>query len=60
MAKTKKPAAKTSEPKSEMRTSRAYWLFKTEPEEHSWDMQKARGRKGAVSGNAVVAVPSST
>lgn len=46
MAKTKKPAAKTSEPKSEMRTSRAYWLFKTEPEEHSWDMQKARGRKG--------------
>ena len=24
----------------------AYWLFKTEPEEHSWEMQKARGRKG--------------
>jgi predicted RNA-binding protein with PUA-like domain len=24
----------------------AYWLFKTEPDEHSWDMQKARGQKG--------------
>jgi predicted RNA-binding protein with PUA-like domain len=24
----------------------SYWLFKTEPEEHSWDMQKARGQKG--------------
>jgi predicted RNA-binding protein with PUA-like domain len=24
----------------------AYWLFKTEPEEHSWQMQKARGKKG--------------
>jgi predicted RNA-binding protein with PUA-like domain len=28
------------------KASPAYWLFKTEPEEHSWDMQKARGRKG--------------
>jgi predicted RNA-binding protein with PUA-like domain len=24
----------------------AYWLFKTEADEHSWDMQKARGKKG--------------
>jgi predicted RNA-binding protein with PUA-like domain len=24
----------------------ACWLFKTEPEEHSWEMQKARGAKG--------------
>jgi len=24
----------------------SYWLFKTEAEEHSWDMQKARGKKG--------------
>ncbi|HSC18588.1 MAG TPA: EVE domain-containing protein [Rhizomicrobium sp.] len=23
-----------------------YWLFKTEPEEFSWEMQKARGAKG--------------
>jgi predicted RNA-binding protein with PUA-like domain len=27
-------------------TGPAYWLFKTEPEEHSWEMQKARGKKG--------------
>ena len=24
----------------------ACWLFKTEPEEHSWEMQKERGAKG--------------
>jgi len=24
----------------------AYWLFKTEAETHSWDMQKKRGAKG--------------
>lgn len=24
----------------------AYWLFKTEPESFSWEMQKARGAKG--------------
>jgi predicted RNA-binding protein with PUA-like domain len=24
----------------------SYWLFKTEPDEHSWEMQKARGKKG--------------
>jgi predicted RNA-binding protein with PUA-like domain len=24
----------------------AYWLFKTEAEEHSWEMQKSRGKKG--------------
>src|SRR5262245_28232135 len=24
----------------------SYWLFKTEPEEHSWETQKARGKKG--------------
>jgi predicted RNA-binding protein with PUA-like domain len=24
----------------------AYWLFKTEPETFSWEMQKARGSKG--------------
>lgn len=24
----------------------AYWLFKSEPSSHSWEMQKARGRKG--------------
>ena len=24
----------------------SYWLFKTEPDEHSWEMQKSRGKKG--------------
>jgi predicted RNA-binding protein with PUA-like domain len=24
----------------------AYWLFKSEPDSHSWEMQKARGKKG--------------
>jgi len=24
----------------------AYWLFKTEPDAHSWEMQKSRGKKG--------------
>ena len=24
----------------------SYWLFKTEAEEHSWEMQKSRGAKG--------------
>jgi predicted RNA-binding protein with PUA-like domain len=28
------------------RSGPAYWLFKTEPEEHSWEMQKQRGAKG--------------
>jgi predicted RNA-binding protein with PUA-like domain len=28
------------------KSSPSYWLFKTEPEEHSWKMQKARGKKG--------------
>jgi predicted RNA-binding protein with PUA-like domain len=30
----------------EARTGTAYWLFKTEPDAHSWETQKARGRKG--------------
>ena len=40
MAKSKKSA------KSEPSSGPAYWLFKTEPDEHSWEMQKARGKKG--------------
>jgi predicted RNA-binding protein with PUA-like domain len=24
----------------------AYWLFKSEPDSHSWEMQKSRGKKG--------------
>lgn len=41
-AKEKKPKAQPAEP----RDGPAYWLFKTEPDEHSWEMQKSRGRKG--------------
>src|SRR4029079_6847603 len=43
--KAKVSAAKrTAEPPP--KSGPAYWLFKTEPEEHSWEMQKARGAKG--------------
>jgi predicted RNA-binding protein with PUA-like domain len=27
-------------------SQRSFWLFKTEPSTHSWEMQKARGKKG--------------
>jgi predicted RNA-binding protein with PUA-like domain len=40
-----KPKKKTSA-STERPAGPAYWLFKTEPEEHSWEMQKARGKKG--------------
>jgi predicted RNA-binding protein with PUA-like domain len=53
MPKTSTPKAKKAKPspgaagKSERPSSGpAYWLFKTEPDEHSWKMQKARGKKG--------------
>jgi predicted RNA-binding protein with PUA-like domain len=36
------PGGATQTPKS----GPSYWLFKTEPDEHSWEMQKARGKKG--------------
>jgi predicted RNA-binding protein with PUA-like domain len=39
-------AAKSGGGKPEGPTGPSYWLFKTEPEEHSWDMQRARGAKG--------------
>ena len=41
-AKTKSTASAPAP----QRSGPAYWLFKTEPEEHSWEMQKARGKKG--------------
>ncbi len=31
---------------SPARSGPAYWLFKTEAEEHSWEKQKSRGAKG--------------
>jgi predicted RNA-binding protein with PUA-like domain len=39
----RKAEARTEEP---ARSGPAYWLFKTEADEHSWEMQKARGKKG--------------
>ena len=47
-----KGASKPSKPKKAAPASTrkpdgtAYWLFKTEPDEHSWEMQKTRGKKG--------------
>ena len=48
---SKKPRSKEKSQSSGAEPSRdqsgpSYWLFKTEPEEHSWEMQKAKGRKG--------------
>ena len=37
------PGAKPSPPP---KSGPSYWLFKTEPETHSWERQKAKGRKG--------------
>lgn len=47
MPKKTKALSDSSSVKPSPRASMpSYWLFKTEAEEHSWDMQKARGRKG--------------
>jgi predicted RNA-binding protein with PUA-like domain len=43
--KAKKPSSSGGGASRE-RSGPAYWLFKTEPDEHSWEMQKARGKKG--------------
>jgi predicted RNA-binding protein with PUA-like domain len=54
-AKAKKAAAskpeaakprKAAAGKLEQRTGPAYWLFKTEPDAHSWETQRSRGQKG--------------
>jgi predicted RNA-binding protein with PUA-like domain len=44
--KAKAPSAAAIAEPSPAKSGPSYWLFKTEPEEHSWEMQKARGRKG--------------
>jgi predicted RNA-binding protein with PUA-like domain len=44
--KTKASSGSSRSEPSRDKSGTAYWLFKTEPEEHSWEMQKARGRKG--------------
>ena len=44
--KTKTFSGSDSVETSRGKSGPAYWLFKTEPEEHSWEMQKERGAKG--------------
>ena len=44
--KTKTSSGSGSVGTSRGKSGPAYWLFKTEPEAHSWETQKARGRKG--------------
>ena len=44
--KKKKPASSPRDAPERPASGPAFWLFKTEPEEHSWEMQKARGKKG--------------
>ena len=44
--KAKAASASPAAAPSPAKSGPAYWLFKTEPEEHSWEMQKARGKKG--------------
>ena len=46
MAKSASKTKKEGGGKIEKPAGPAYWLFKTEPDAHSWEMQKARGRKG--------------
>ena len=42
----KKAKASSGDAAPTPKSGPSYWLFKTEPEEHSWEMQKARGKKG--------------
>ena len=47
VAKPEKAKSKAGADRNpEERAGPAYWLFKTEPDGHSWEMQKARGQKG--------------
>lgn len=38
--------AKGTSGKNDAPSTPAYWLFKSEPDSHSWEMQKSRGKKG--------------
>jgi predicted RNA-binding protein with PUA-like domain len=44
--KTKTSPGADSADASRGKSGPSCWLFKTEPDEHSWKMQKARGKKG--------------
>ena len=42
----KTPRKTTAKKEETKRSGPAYWLLKTEPDDHSWAMQKAAGKKG--------------
>ena len=44
--KTKTLSGSDSIDASRRKSGPSYWLFKTEPDSFSWDMQKSRGKKG--------------
>jgi predicted RNA-binding protein with PUA-like domain len=44
--KERKPSSSSRQAPERPASGPAFWLFKTEADEHSWDMQKARGKKG--------------
>jgi predicted RNA-binding protein with PUA-like domain len=44
--KTKALSGSKSVETSRSKSGPSYWLFKTEPSAHSWEMQKAKDRKG--------------
>jgi predicted RNA-binding protein with PUA-like domain len=44
--KDKAPSSSSSRAPARPASGPAYWLFKTEADEHSWEMQKSRGKKG--------------
>ena len=44
--KEKKPAASSRTAPARPPSGPSFWLFKTEADTHSWEMQKARGKKG--------------
>jgi predicted RNA-binding protein with PUA-like domain len=41
-----KPAPSAAAPAARPKSGPAYWLLKSEPDAHSWETQKARGKKG--------------
>jgi predicted RNA-binding protein with PUA-like domain len=44
--KAKRFSGSDSVETSRRKSAPSYWLFKTEPETHSWERQKSKGRKG--------------
>jgi predicted RNA-binding protein with PUA-like domain len=44
--KTKAPSDASNADPPPRKVGPSYWLLKSEPDSHSWEMQKARGKKG--------------